>query len=133
MDLALHGNNAPRSIRDIAKSQQISEKFISRLVVELRRAGFIRSIRGTQGGLQLARFPHLITLLDIVETMDGPVSLLNCITSPQVCPRQQHCVVTGVWGEVNQALIDTLSSITLADVLTRCPSEQDTAVLDYCI
>lgn len=132
VDLALHGNDAPRSIKDIAKSQQISEKFISRLVVELRRAGFIRSIRGTQGGLKLARFPRLITLLNIVETMDGPISLLDCITSPQACPRQKQCVVTDVWSEINQALINALSAITLEDVVKRYPPGQQ-FLEDYCI
>ena len=65
MDLAIHQSEKPRLIRDIAKSQLISEKYISRLVIALRKGGMIRSIRGVNGGFHIAMKPEEITLMDM--------------------------------------------------------------------
>ena len=67
LDVALHGGEAPRLAREIAASQGISEKYISRLLIALRRAGLVVSVRGAKGGYRLGRFPESITLLDVVE------------------------------------------------------------------
>ncbi len=87
IDLATHDPVKPRLIRDIAQSQQISEKYISRLVIDLRRANLIRSVRGVNGGFHLAKRPEEITLLEILETMEGPISVVDCVRSPEKCKR----------------------------------------------
>lgn len=134
LDLALFAGEKPRSIKDIAKSQQISEKFSSRLMIELRRAGLVSSVRGTQGGFRLARNPEQVTLLDVVETMEGPIHLLDCLGEPEVCPRHEHCSITRIWGEVNQTLVEKLSSITLQNVIDRYLEEHGSAdAPNYCI
>jgi len=117
LDIAANSRDFPRSIKDIALSQQISEKFISQLVIPLRQAGYIRSTRGIQGGLQISRKPELITLLNIVETMEGPISVLDCVSCTQVCPRQDICRVSGIWGGLNACIRDYLQKITLKDIL----------------
>ncbi len=119
LDVAVYGGRKPRTIREIARSQGISEKFISRIVVPLRRAGFLRSERGVRGGLRMARFPEQITVLDVVSAMDGPVSLLECLTHPGCCARQGHCAAAEVWGQVNDRISDALRSVRLSDVVSR--------------
>ena len=83
IDLATHDPEKPRMLKDIAQSQQISEKYISRLVIDLRRAKLVRSVRGVNGGFHLAKLPEKITLLEVLETMEGPISVVDCVRSPE--------------------------------------------------
>ncbi len=118
IDIALHSGAArPRTIRQMSESQQISEKFISRLVVPMRNAGMISSVRGVQGGFLLGREPSGITLLDIVETLEGPVSISDCVMDRASCGRSGACIARSAWSFVNGSLRDSLRSVTLADVL----------------
>ena len=119
LDVAVYGDRKPRTIREIAKSQGISEKFISRIVVPLRRAGFLSSERGVQGGLRMARFPEQITVLDVVTAMDGPVSILECLSRPHRCSRQGHCAAEDVWRQVNDGISAALRAVRLSDVVAR--------------
>ena len=101
IDLATHDPAKPRLIRDIAQSQQISEKYISRLVIDLRRAKLIRSVRGVNGGFHLAKLPEQITLLEVLETMEGPISVVDCVRSPEKCKRQTLCPARSIWTELD--------------------------------
>ena len=136
MDLALADSRKPRLLRDIAKSQQISEKYISRLVIDLRRAHMIRSVRGVNGGFHLAKDPKEITLLDIMETMEGPVSVVNCVYTPEKCARNRNCSVRTVWTDLNENIRALMRDITLEQILEI--HRRDNAVgadetFDYCI
>lgn len=135
LDVALHGDAGPRTIKEIASAQTLSEKFISRIVVLLRRAGFLLTVRGVKGGLRLARRAERITLLDIVEATDGPLAIVHCLARPGTCRRQGRCAAEKAWAGVNEALSDALRRTTLADVVADqarfappAPSEPD-----YCI
>lgn len=109
----------PRTIRQIAQSQGISEKFISRIVVALRRAGLIRTVRGVQGGLMLARPEDTISLLDVMQATEGPVALIACLARPRSCRRTGRCGAESVWRDVNNALVEALRGISLAEVVQR--------------
>ena len=128
LDISVNGRTGPRTIKDIAGSQDISLKFISRLVVELRNAGFIKSVRGTRGGLKLARAPQRITLLDIVEAMDGPVSLLECLGNHETCPRYPECVAKDIWGEIDEGFKALLASFTLQTIIERHAARSATSM-----
>lgn len=135
LDIALEGGDGPRSIKEIAASQGISEKFISRIAVPLRRAGLVATARGAKGGLRLARFPSKITLLDIVEATGGPLALVHCLARPGVCKRQGRCAAEKAWGTVNEALAAALRRVTLASVVAdqRRLAPPKSAEPDYCI
>lgn len=135
LDIATHGGEGPRTIKEIAASQGISEKFISRIAVPLRRAGLLSTERGVRGGLRLARFPEKITLLDIVEATDGPLSLVHCLARPGVCKRQGHCAAEKAWGGVNDALAAALRDRPLSDIVAehRRIAAPDNSEPDYCI
>lgn len=135
LEVALHGDDGPRTIKEIAAAQTLSEKFISRIVVLLRRAGLLLTERGVKGGLRLARHAEKITLLDVVEATDGPLAIVHCLARPGACRRQGRCAAENAWAGVNEALSDALRRTTLAYVVADqarfappAPSEPD-----YCI
>ena len=134
LDLAVHDNGEPRLIRDIAESQQISEKYISRLIVDLRRAGMVRSIRGAKGGFKLARQPRELTVLDIVEVMEGPMSIVDCVRKPEKCSRFGNCATRNIWDQLNSDIRDSMRKITLQQIIDNYNRQNaENGILDYCI
>lgn len=134
LDLALHDSAVPRQIHDIALSQQISEKYISRLIIALRRAKMIRSIRGAKGGYQLCRDPESVTLLDIIEVMEGPLSIVDCVRSPRKCARSGACPSRQIWDRLTADISEAMQKITLQDIIDNYHQSQgNTWMPDYCI
>ncbi len=134
IDLAMNESPKPRLLRDIAMSQQISEKYISRLVIDLRRKGLVRSIRGVNGGFHLGKKPQDVTLLDILEAMEGPISIVDCVTAPSKCKRNAHCAARGIWLQLNEGIRGLMGKITLADILEACYRQNaKDGIFDYCI
>ena len=134
LDVALHGGEAPRLAREIASSQGISEKYISRLIIALRRAGLVVSVRGAKGGYRLGRFPESITLLDVVEAMEGQISLVACVQKPGLCSKGPTCPARKAWAGVNAKIRVALSETTLAEILkSRERDLDDSSQVEYCI
>lgn len=123
MDIALNEKRErPRTIREIADEQGIGEKFISRIAVALREAGMIRSSRGPDGGLRLAKAPCDISLLAIIEALQGEITLVECVTSEATCPRSDACVTRTVWSDINMLIRSTLRTVSLEQILMRVKS-----------
>ena len=134
LDVALHGGEAPRLAREIASSQGISEKYISRLIIALRRAGLVVSVRGAKGGYRLGRFPESITLLDVVEAMEGRISLVSCVQKPGLCAKAPTCPARKAWAGVNAKIRTALSETTLSEILKSRESDvDDSSQVEYCI
>ena len=134
IDLANHDNSKPRLIRDISQAQQISEKYISRLVIDLRRAGLIRSVRGVKGGFHLAKKPEDITLLEVIEVMEGPVSVVECVNTAQKCNRNSRCGARAIWKKLNDNIRCIMQEITLDEILKACHDQSENGSFpDYCI
>ncbi len=132
LDIAQHERDeSPRTIGAIAKSQDISAAFISRLAVPMRRARLITAERGVGGGLRLARSPEDITLLDISETLDGPVSVLKCLTKPKSCRRYAKCPARDIWNDFNMTIKNALATVTLSSVMKHLGATDTSS--DYCI
>ena len=120
LDVALHETHArPRTIKEIADAQGISEKFISRIVVPLREQGMIKSERGKLGGFRLAQAPSDITLLAVIETLQGPTSLVDCVADKARCLRSRTCAPRSVRTDVHTAVRAALRGMTLETVLER--------------
>ena len=117
LDLALHGQETPRLMKDIALSQQISEKYISRLILPLNEAGFVTSFRGAKGGLKLAKAPKEITLLEIVEAMEGRIAVVDCVFDKDFCPKSESCSACKIWSSLNKKIRKQMNEITLKDLL----------------
>lgn len=134
LDLTINGGPEPRMMRDIATSQQLSEKYISRLLIDLRKAGLVKSIRGAKGGYTLGRSPEDITLLEIVETMEGRVNIVDCVRSPEVCQRNTNCTVSRIWATINNKIRDALVNVTLREIADKhIESGATTPFIEYSI
>lgn len=130
LDLALYETrldhetpSEPRLIRDIALSQQISEKYISRLIIKLRRAGMVRSIRGAKGGFRLNKKPEDITLLEITEAMEGPIALVDCVLAPDSCKSCSQCAAHEIWNDLNQEIRNAMNRVSLKDIMNGSTSK----------
>lgn len=120
IDVAMNQVRGPVTLNDIAKRQNISVKYLWQVINPLKSSGFLSATRGAKGGYVLARRPEEITMLDVLTTLEGPISILKCITLDEACKRAHSCVSRTVWKEVNKAVENTLEHITLAEVLRRC-------------
>ena len=128
VDLAHHQGEGSVSLRDISARQEISIKYLWQVINVLKGAGFVAVTRGAHGGFRLVRPPSKITLLDIVSTLEGPIALVPCLSEGEVCRRAGDCAARPVWNQVEQALSETLRSVTLADI-----ARADAASGDYAI
>jgi len=132
LDLVMRQSGSPRLLRDIAESQQLSEKYLSRLMVDLRRAGLVHSIRGAKGGFRIAKKAEEITLLDVVEAMEGPLSIIDCVADPDNCDRHDTCVTRDIWGQLNADIRANMSKVTVQDIIKNY-QQQITVASDYII
>jgi Rrf2 family cysteine metabolism transcriptional repressor len=117
LDLALHGENGPILLRDIAQRQQISLLYLERLISPLVAAGVIRSTRGARGGVWLAKSPQEITLSEVVGLLEGSIAPADCVNDPKACPRSDLCVTRDIWVELKRAMDGVLESKTLQDLV----------------
>ena len=123
-DIALNGSGRPRMMREIAKSQGISEKYISRLILDLRDAGFISATRGARGGYSLVRTPADISLLNVVETMEGHISIVDRIDIPDTTDKGAVYGMRDVWLILNGKVREALASVSLQDIIERHESAE---------
>jgi Rrf2 family protein len=103
-------------LKDIAASEEISGKYLSLIVIPLRTAGLINSMRGAHGGYSLARSPGEITLCDIVEALDGETCLVRCVKQPSTCNRAAVCPTRDVWDVLGKKIQESLKSITIEEL-----------------
>lgn len=113
VDLAVHYGEGPILLKDIAERQSISEKYLWQLIPPLKNVGLITSFRGAHGGYTLARPPQEITVKDIVVTVEGPLSLVDCVSDPEACDRVETCVTRNLWQEISEKMLAILNSYTL--------------------
>lgn len=100
----------------VARCYGISSNHLAKVVNQLARLGYIRSIRGIGGGIELARQAKDIRLGDVVEAFEGNLRLLECVGTENVCAIQPFCKLKGVLAEAERVQVDYLNSVTLADV-----------------
>ena len=119
LELALAYGDGYILLKDIAKKQNISVGYLEQIIPGLKSAGLINSSRGAHGGYVLARPPEKINLYEIVTALEGPVSLVECVNSPEVCDRVDFCVTRDLWDEVSEKIDTTLTSKTLLDLVHK--------------
>jgi Rrf2 family protein len=119
LDVAMHQDKGPVILRDIARRQAISEKYLWQVINPLKGAGLVSSARGAHGGYLLAKEPGTISLLDVVSIMEGPVALVDCADSPETCDRSAVCAARDVWGSVEAKLREAMAGITLRELIDK--------------
>lgn len=119
-DLAMNYGQGPISLKSIAQRQRISENYLEQLVSTLRKAGYVKSIRGAQGGYTLSKDPTQISVGDILRVMEGPIALVDCLlehsNDHDCCERAEICVTRDVWAKVCDSISLVIDSISLADL-----------------
>ena len=119
VELACHYPQGPRSLAEIAASQEVSAKYLEAVFHLLRSAGLVHAQRGGGGGYQLSRPPEEITLRDLYEVLEGPEPYVPCTEDADICPRSADCVTQEVWARMYAAAVAVLEETTLADLVRR--------------
>lgn len=117
VELAKHGGKAPLALKEIAENQEIPLKYLEQIAMVLKAAKLIKSVRGPSGGYVLARSPEKIHLLEIIETLEGSLSFVNCVKDPSTCERVKSCAFNDLWKKISQETSKILRSVTLADMV----------------
>ncbi len=115
--LAKLGPNSRASTAQIAKEQLIPTTFLAKIVSQLAAVGVVRATRGARGGVTLARPAADISLLEIVETIDGPMALNECVIEPDRCPMSTACPVRTVWCDAQVKLATQLAQTNFAQLI----------------
>ena len=126
LELALRYGKGPTLLKEIAKIQEISTKYLSQLIIPLKVAGLIIGTRGAHGGYLLAKQPEEIRLSDIVTAVEGSLNPVACVDNPDICHRSRSCVTYEVWEEMGRKNLEILESHTLKDLVDRYYEKQKT-------
>lgn len=124
VDLAevfVNGNNELTNTKGIAKRQGLSENYIEQLIAPLKKAGYVNSVRGAQGGYSLAKPPSEITVGEVLRTLEGSLAPTDCLAENPThgCGDADcgTCVTKSVWTKINDSLNDVVDSVTIKDML----------------
>ncbi|HSR63552.1 MAG TPA: Fe-S cluster assembly transcription factor [Gammaproteobacteria bacterium] len=118
LDLALHKNQGPISVADIASRQSISLSYLEQLFARLRKSGLVESSRGPGGGYVPARPIEEISVADVINAVDEQVDATRC-GGLQNCQGESRCLTHDLWEELSSQISGFLSSITLSDLIQR--------------
>ena len=119
VELAHHYGEGPVQSATIASRQEVPEPYLDQLLTTLRRAGFIRSVRGPQGGHALIREPDKVKLSEVMVALEGSLAPIACVDDPESCTKSGGCVQRGVWEEVRDATRAILENVTIGDLAEK--------------
>ncbi len=121
LELSVRYAEGALHIRDISAAQGIPERFLEQILLQLKRAGYLRSRKGPKGGYFLAKPPSRISVAEVIRVMDGPLAPIDCVsvTAHDPCPREPYCGLKGLWKEVRDAVAEILERTTFEDMAER--------------
>lgn len=118
IDIAMNDNGEPVRIKDIAKRQEISDKYLEQIISVLNKAGYVKSVRGPQGGYMLTRKPGEYTAGMILRLTEGSLAPVSCLEFEiNDCVRQEQCATLELWKRVDNAVKSVVDNITLEDLV----------------
>lgn len=118
IDLAINSGGNPISIRDIAARQEISDKYLEQIISALHKAGYVKSVRGSQGGYRLTREPGQYTVGMILRLTEGSLAPVTCLEDAvNQCDRQDCCATLVLWRKLDEAIKSVVDTVTLADLV----------------
>ena len=123
LEMALHQGEGPILLRDIAERQDISLSYLEHLITPLIAAGLVTSTRGPRGGVSLARPAKDIKLSEVIQLLEGQITLVECAGNPDVCYRSELCATRDIWSQLKEVMDVVLESTTLQDLVERQKSK----------
>lgn len=117
LHLARAGNSERAATSTIAKEQKIPPSFLAKIISQLSTAGLLHTTRGARGGVTLAREPKDISLLEVVEAIDGPIQLNECVPKHGVCSFEDNCPIRIVWCDAQDELVRRLRNTSFGDLM----------------
>ena len=130
LDLAVHNTGELVKIKDISARENISEKYLEQIISSLKKAGYVKSLRGAQGGYMLRRSPKEYTVGMILRLTEGTLAPVSCVEDDAVeCEREASCVTFIVWKKINDAINEVVDNITLEDLVEWYHSKSDDYVI----
>jgi Rrf2 family protein len=128
VQIAAQMHERPVFSRKIANEQNISEAYVDQILLPLRAGGLLVSQRGRAGGYRLSRPAEQISVLDVIQVLEGDLCLVDCVASPASCPRRDTCPTYPVWDVLTHTVRHTLGGITIGQ-LVRDPAAAARAAL----
>jgi Rrf2 family transcriptional regulator, cysteine metabolism repressor len=119
VELAARHGSGTTSMQEIAQAQQVSRKYLDTLFYSMKMAGLVVSRRGLGGGWELTRAPASITAVEVLEALEGSLSLVQCVEFPDTCAKTPSCVTRELFAELDEAIRKVLGRRTLADLVAR--------------
>lgn len=117
LHLARTGNNEQVSTGHVAKEQRIPPAFLAKIISQLSIAGILQTSRGARGGIRLARRPEQITLLEVIEAIDGPIKLNVCVRGEGTCLFEDNCPIQSVWCDIQNEMTAKLRNANFAQLI----------------
>jgi len=130
LTLALNYDKGPIFLKDIAKLEGISEKYLSQIIIPLKAQGLVNSFRGAKGGYILAKLPSQTTVKEIFQALEGELSLVEPIKDANAYAKASICATHQLWNELNDNIAKTLASVTL-EGLVAMHKEKEGKTLMY--
>jgi len=119
LHLARAGNAERSATSAVAKEQNIPPSFLAKIISQLSIAGLLHTSRGARGGVTLARDPKEITLLEVIEAIDGPIQLNECVQGEGVCSYEDACPIRAVWCDAQDELVTRLKKTNFAELMSQ--------------
>jgi len=119
LEIAKNYDIRPTTRKEIAKNQKIPESFLENILIELKRAGLILSVRGARGGFLLNRTPNSITMLDIVLVLQTSIVPVDCILNPKKCSSVDDCITRPIWKKMHETQEKVLQSYTVKSLIEK--------------
>lgn len=121
IDLAIHSKENQVSIKSISERQEISENYLERIIALLKKAGYVKSTRGAQGGYMLTKKPDQISVGNILRALEGDLNPVDCslTNDDKVCSESGLCVTKFVWKRISDSINDVVDNISLQDLVNE--------------
>ena len=132
VNLAVNYSRGYAFLKNVAKTEGISEKYLSLIVIPLKTAGLLTTIRGVHGGYILSKHPSKISVKDVVEILEGDLNLVECSKDETYCKKSKNCVTQDIWAGLSEKMGDFLNSFNLEE-LADIQEKKSIAAADYAI
>lgn len=126
LDMAINQKEDPIALSSIAERQGLSEGYLEQLMIPLKKAGLVKSIRGAQGGYLLVKDLKNIKVGEVIRALEGPIAPVACVSEnyPEDCGRVEFCATRMVWAKVRDSVAEVLDSYTLDDLVKEAAHHQ---------